>query len=214
MNTISSRNSHIKIERVAGATSVERNKISAFAAVTALAFALLFTSGAAMAQPQNQNQNQSPDARSSDYIVREVRHQLVMIPYYSIFDNLEYRVDGNTVTLSGQVVHATIKDDAESAVKHIEGVDKVVNNIEILPPSPFDEQIRFAEYRSIYSFPSLQKYGFQAVASIHIIVKGGHVTLEGVVDNQSDKDAANIRANGVPNVFSVTNNLHVGNTSK
>jgi len=214
MNTISGRNSHIKIARVASTTSVARTKISAFAAVAALTLALLFTSGAALAQPQNDNQNQNRDTRSSDYITREVRHQLVMIPYYSVFDNLEYRVDGNTVTLMGQVVHATIKDDAESAVKHVEGVDKVVNNIEILPPSPNDDQIRFAEARAIYSFPSLQKYGFQAVQAIHIIVKGGHVTLEGVVDNQADKDAANIRANGVPGVFSVTNNLHVGNTSK
>ena len=162
----------------------------------------------AFARPQNNDGN-----RSTEYITREVRHQLLMIPYYSVFDNLEYRVDGTTVTLMGQVVHATIKDDAESAVKHIEGVEKVVNNIDILPPSPMDDQIRFAEYRAIYSFPSLQKYAFQAVASIHIIVKGGHVTLDGVVDNQSDKDAANVRANGVPNVFSVTNNLHVGNTN-
>src|ERR1700733_12871130 len=211
MNTISGRNSHIKIARVGGTTSVARTKISAFAA---LPLALLFTSGAALAQPQNDNQNQNRDPRGSDYITREVRHQLVVIPDFSVFDNLEYRVDGNTVTLMGQVVHATIKDDAESAVKHVEGVDKVVNNIEILPPSPNDDQIRFAEARAIYSFPSLQKYGFQAVQAIHIIVKGGHVTLEGVVDNQADKDAANIRANGVPGVFSVTNNLHVGNTSK
>jgi len=186
-------------------------KLSTFAklgTIAALALAMLFTSGSAFAQQQN-----NPDNRSTEYITKEVRHQLLMIPYYSVFDNLEYRVDGTTVTLMGQVVNGSIKDDAESGVKHVEGVEKIVNNIEILPPSPDDDQIRRAEYRAIYSFGSLQKYGFQAVASIHIIVKGGHVTLEGMVDNQSDKDAANIRANGVPNVFSVTNNLRVGNPS-
>jgi hyperosmotically inducible protein len=213
MNTLSSRTSHVQIAltaRAARAARAARTKFRAISAVAALALALLLTSGAALAQSQQQNR----DNRSADYITKEVRHQLVMIPYYSLFDNLEYRVDGSTVTLMGQVVHATIKDDAEAAVKHVEGVDKVVNNIEILPPSPNDDQIRFAEARAIYSFPSLQKYGFQAVQAIHIIVKGGHVTLEGVVDNQADKDAANVRANGVAGVFSVTNNLHVGNTSK
>ncbi|HUJ82772.1 MAG TPA: BON domain-containing protein [Candidatus Acidoferrales bacterium] len=149
------------------------------------------------------------DAHFEDWLKNEVRHQLVLLPYYSIFDNLEYSIDGATVTLQGQVVHATIKDDAESAVKKIEGVEKVVNNIEILPPSPDDDQIRRAEYRAIYGFGPLEKYALYSVASIHIIVKGGHVTLEGVVDNQADKDAANVRANGVANVFSVTNNLKV-----
>ena len=149
------------------------------------------------------------DAHFEEWLKNEVRHQLVLLPYYSIFDNLEYSIDGATVTLQGQVVHAALKDDAESAVKKIEGVEKVVNNIEILPPSPDDDQIRRAEYRAIYGFGPLEKYALSSVASIHIIVKGGHVTLEGVVDNQTDKDAANVRANGVANVFSVTNNLKV-----
>ena len=149
------------------------------------------------------------DAHFEEWLKNEVRHQLVLLPYYSIFDNLEYRIDGATVTLEGQVVHATIKGDAESAVKKIEGVEKVVNNIEVLPPSPMDDEIRRAEYRSIYGFGPLEKYAVSSVPSIHIIVKAGHVTLEGVVDNQSDKDAANVRANGVANVFSVTNNLKV-----
>jgi hyperosmotically inducible periplasmic protein len=148
-------------------------------------------------------------AHFADWLKNEVHHQLALLPYYSIFDNLEYSIDGTTVTLQGQVVHATIKDDAENAVKKIEGVEKVVNNIEILPPSPDDDQIRRAEYHSIYGFGPLEKYATSSVASIHIIVKGGHVTLEGVVDNQSDKDTANIRANSVANVFSVTNNLKV-----
>ena len=149
------------------------------------------------------------DAHFEEWLKNEVRHQLVLLPYYSIFDNLEYSIDGATVTLQGQVVHAALKDDAESAVKKIEGVEKVVNNIGILPPSPDDDQIRRAEYRAIYGFGPLEKYALSSVASIHIIVKGGHVTLEGVVDNQTDKDAANVHANGVANVFSVTNNLKV-----
>ena len=145
----------------------------------------------------------------AEWLKNEVHHQLALLPYYSIFDNLEYSIDGANVTLQGQVVHGTLKDDAANAVKKIEGVEKVTNNIEILPPSPDDDQIRRAEYRSIYGFGPLEKYAMSSVASIHIIVKGGHVTLEGVVDSDSDKDAANIRANSVPNVFSVINNLKV-----
>ncbi len=148
-------------------------------------------------------------AHFADWLKTEVHHQLALLPYYSIFDNLEYSIDGATVTLQGQVVHATLKDDAENSVKKIEGVEKVINNIEILPPSPDDDQIRHAEFRSIYGFGPLEKYAYSSVASIHIIVKGGHVTLEGVVDSQSDKDTANVRANAVANVFSVTNNLKV-----
>jgi|SRR5271170_1185622 hyperosmotically inducible protein len=164
----------------------------------------------AAAIPGALQQSQTRDnAHFEDWLKNEVHHQLALLPYYSIFDNLEYSIDGATVTLQGQVVHGVIKGDAESAVKKIEGVEKVVNNIEILPPSPDDDQIRRAEYHSIYSFGPLEKYAWSSVASIHIIVKGGHVTLEGVVDNQSDKDAAYLRANSVANVFSVTNNLKV-----
>jgi hyperosmotically inducible protein len=156
---------------------------------------------------------QQPPARGSahysDWLTTEVHHLLALLPHYSIFDNLAYSVNGATVTLEGQVVHATIKDDAENAVKKIEGVEKVVNNIEILPPSPDDDQIRKAEYHAIYSFPSLQRYALGSYAAIHIIVKNGHVTLEGIVDSQADKDTANVRANGLANVFSVTNNLKV-----
>ena len=129
------------------------------------------------------------------------------VPWYTVFDNLQYSVNGNEVTLSGQVVQPTVKADAENAVKHIEGVEKVNDQIEVLPTSPFDDQIRRAEYRAIYSQPNLQRYGVGNLQSIHIIVKGGHVTLEGVVDSQQDKDAANIYANSVPNVFSVENHL-------
>lgn len=142
-------------------------------------------------------------------LVPAVRHELVMLPYYSIFDNLAYRVDGNTVTLYGQVTRPVLKSDAEHVVKHIEGVDRVVNNIEVLPLSPFDDRIRRAEYRAIFGYGPMYRYAMGANPSIHIIVDNGHVTLEGVVANQGDKNIAGIRANGVPGVFSVTNNLQV-----
>ena len=144
-----------------------------------------------------------------DRLVREVRHELVMLPYYGVFDNLSYRVDGGTVTLMGQVTRPTLKSDAENVVKRIEGVDRVVNNIEVLPLSPNDDRVRLAVYRAIYGFPSLNRYALNAVPPIHIIVANGKVTLEGVVASQGDKDAANVQANGVPGVFSVTNNLRV-----
>ncbi len=102
-----------------------------------------------------------------------------------------------------------VKDDAERSVKHLAGVTQVINNIRVLPLSTFDNRIRAAEYRSIYGFGGLYRYGMGTQPSIHIIVENGHVTLVGVVDNQSDKNTANIRANTVPGVFSVTNDLRV-----
>ncbi len=156
--------------------------------------------------PQSKNQN---EPKSQQELTKEVRHQLVMLPYYSVFDNLAYRVEGDKVFLEGQVVRASIKSDAEAVVKSVSGVSSVVNNIEILPPSPMDDQLRRALYRAIYGEPSLSRYGFAAVASIHIVVKNGNVTLEGVVDSDADKNMANLRANGVPNVFAVKNNLQV-----
>lgn len=148
-------------------------------------------------------------AKYDAWLTKEVRHQLLMIPWYSVFDNLEYKVEGYKVTLYGQVVKPVIKTEAGSAVKKLEGVEEVDNQIEVLPPSPFDDRIRRQEFRTIYSFGPLERYAIEVVPPIHIIVKGGHVTLEGVVDNQADKDAAYIRARTVPDVFSVTNNLRV-----
>jgi hyperosmotically inducible periplasmic protein len=142
-----------------------------------------------------------------DRIVREVRHELVMLPYYGVFDNLAYSVNGSTVTLTGQVTQPVLKSDAENVVKRIEGVENVVNQIEVLPLSPNDDRIRRAVYRAIYSQPSLQMYSMRAVPPIHIIVKNGNVTLVGVVANQTDKNLAGIRANGVSGVFHVTNDL-------
>lgn len=142
-------------------------------------------------------------------IQREVLHQLRMLPYFTVFDNLSFKVQGNQVELMGQVVRPTLKSDAEAAVKHIEGVERVVNKIEVLPLSGFDDRIRLAEYRAIYWHQGLDRYALQAIPSIHIIVKNGNVTLVGAVANNMDRNLAGIQANGVSGVFSVTNNLQV-----
>jgi hyperosmotically inducible protein len=143
-------------------------------------------------------------------LMQEVRHQLVMLPYYTIFDDLAFRVDGSTVTLLGDVTNPVLKSDAENVVKRIEGVTQVTNQINVLPVSDMDWQIRRAEFRAIYGDPQIgDRYGHQALPSIHIIVSNGHVRLEGVVANQSDKNLINVRANTVPNVFSVENDLQV-----
>jgi hyperosmotically inducible protein len=132
-----------------------------------------------------------------------------MLPYYGVFDNLAYKADGYNVTLMGQVTRPTLKSSAENVVKGIEGVQKVVNNIEVLPVSPNDDRLRLALYRSIYGHTALNRYALNAVPPIHIIVKNGNVTLEGVVANEMDKNVANVQSNSVPGVFSVTNNLRV-----
>jgi hyperosmotically inducible periplasmic protein len=159
------------------------------------------TQGAAPPERGSQNYEQ--------WLTREVGHQLVQVPWLSVFDNLQYSVKGSEVTLSGQVWQPVTKDDAETAVKGIEGVTKVNNNIEVLPLSPFDDEIRRAEYRAIYGAPELQRYAMGVLPSIHIIVKGGHVTLVGTVDSEMDKNVAEIRAKSVPNVFSVDDQLQV-----
>jgi hyperosmotically inducible periplasmic protein len=164
-----------------------------------LAIAVL-TTGMAFAQ------NDPAAAR----IDKEVRHELVMLPYLDVFDNLAYRVDGNCVTLVGQVTRPTLKTDAERVVKSIDGVDKVDNQIELLPTSFHDSRLRHSLYRAIYGYSSLNRYDLPVIKPIRIIVKNGNVTLEGVVDNPADKNVAYIRANGVHGVFSVTNNLRVG----
>lgn len=178
---------------------------------------LAASSGTAVCQaaplPQ-QSQHQRSEAIYRQRLIKRVRHELLMLPWYSVFDNLAFQVDRDKVTLIGQVVLPVLKSDAETAVKRIEGVAKVVNKIEVLPLSPMDDQVRRAEFRTIYGAPGLQRYGLGAVPSIHIIVRNGHVTLEGVVDNEMDRNLANIRANEVPNVFSVKNNLVVARNSK
>ena len=147
--------------------------------------------------------------RALSRIEREVRHELVMLPFYGVFDNLSFRVNGGTVTLMGQVSRPTLKTDAERVVKGTEGVDRVVNKIEVLPLSSYDDEIRLATYRAIYGHTALNRYVMQAVPPIHIVVNNGNVTLEGVVANEGDKNIAGLQANTVPGVFSVTNNLRV-----
>jgi len=143
-------------------------------------------------------------------LAKEVRHELVMLPFLSIFDNLAFRVEGiDTIVLKGQVTNPTLKKDAESAVRRIEGVGKLVNEIEVLPLSPNDDRIRRAAFRSIYSKPGLDRYALSAVPSIHIIVKNGNITLEGIVATQADKNLAGIAANEVTGAFSVTNHLEI-----
>ncbi len=147
--------------------------------------------------------------RAKERIVKETRHEILTLPYFDVFDNINFRVDGYTVTLMGQVTQPTIKSDAEKAVKGIEGVESVINEIEVLPVSPNDDRSRVALYRAIYGFSSLQRYALPVIKPIRIIVKNGHVTLEGVVDSEGDKNVVTLRANGVHGVFSVTNNLRV-----
>jgi len=154
-------------------------------------------------------QNGAGDQKTQQRVTKEVRHELAMLPQLSMFDNLSYSVNGNSVTLLGQVRNAVLKDEAERAVKHVEGVEQVNNQIEILPPSPNDDRIREQVARAVFNDARLFPYAIQSVPPIHIIVKGGHVDLEGLVRDQGDKNEAGIRANGVPGVFSVQNNLQV-----
>ena len=173
--------------------------------------AMLIAATTIQASVQNTS-HQRNERKMQENLVKEVRHQLLLLPYYSVFDNLLFKVEGDKVTLLGQVVRPTLKSDAENAVKSIEGVASVNNQIEVLPVSPMDDQLRRAVYRAIYGDAVLSRYGMSALPSIHIIVRNGNVTLEGVVDSESDKNLANLRASAVPNVFSVTNNLTVGSS--
>ena len=181
---------------------MNKSRLTLFTSL-ATAITLLAATIHAGAQPQKQTEPKGTD------LVKEVRHQLVLLPYYSVFDNLAFKVEGSKVTLIGQVVRPTLRSDSEAVVKKIEGVTSVQNDIEVLPTSPMDDQLRRALYRAIYSDPGLSRYSYSAVPSIHIIVKGGNVTLEGIVDSEADKNLSGLRANGVPNVFSVKNNLVV-----
>src|SRR6185312_2068540 len=142
-------------------------------------------------------------------IAKETRHEILSLPYFDVFDNIEFRVDGYNVTLMGQVTRPTLKSDAESAVKGIEGVESVSNQIEVLALSPSDDRLRVALYRAIYGFSSLQRYALPVIKPIRIIIKNGHLTLEGVVNNEADKNVVKLRAKGVHGVFSVPNNLRV-----
>src|SRR5208282_253638 len=144
-------------------------------------------------------------------IAQQVRHELLRLVHYSLFDDLEYSVQGRTVTLSGYLTseHAVTKSDAENAVKHIEGVDNVVNNIKVLPTALFDQEARARVYRSLFRTASLSQYLWEVSPSIHIIVEGQRVTLKGYVNSEGDKVLATLAVNGVPGIFQVTNELRV-----
>ena len=167
--------------------------------------AILTATMAGMAYPATEPVSEKDQAR----IVKEVRHEILMLPYFDVFDNINFRVDGYNIVLMGQVTRPTLKSDAERVVKGIEGVENVNNQIEVLPLSPHDDRLRVALYRTIYGYPALQRYALPVIKPIRIIVKNGNITLEGVVDNDADKNLVKLRANGVHGAFSVTNNLRV-----
>jgi osmotically-inducible protein OsmY len=182
--------------------------VGLFLALSAGAFAQVSSNGPVIADSGKKITDTDPvEAR----IAKQVRHELLMLPWYSLFDDLEFTVQGRTVTLGGHVtsVHAVTKSDAEGVVKHIEGVDKVVNNIKVLPPSPLDDQVRRQTYDAISRTASLSRYFWQAAPSMHIIVDDQRVTLVGIVNNEGDKNMATIAADTVPGVFQVTNDLRV-----
>lgn len=161
------------------------------------------------ASAQTSAQDRGPSRKASERIEKQVRHNLLMMPWLDVFDNLAFKVDGYDVTLLGQVTNPTLRSDAEAATRKVEGVEKIYNKIEVLPPSSLDDRLRRHLYRAIYGYSPLQHYALNPVKPIRIIVKNGHVTLEGVVDSEGDKNTAGIRASGVPGSFSVTNNLRV-----
>ncbi len=176
------------------------------------------TVGNAQQAPKNtqQESSQAPATRPSPkyeaWLQKRVHHELAMLPYYGIFDDLSYSINGTEVTLNGKVLNPVTKTGAEDSVKHIEGVTKVKDNIQVLPLSSMDNRIRWAEYRTIFSIDGLYRYAQGTNPSIHIIVENGHVTLVGYVDNQADLHMAYMRANSVPGVFSVTNDLKIANS--
>ncbi len=172
-------------------------KVRALFLVTAMIVVSLFASAQKMA------------SGSEGQMQREVRHELNMLPYVNAFDYMAFKIDGRNVTLVGQVTKPSIKSEAENAVKHVEGVEHVDDQIEVLPPSSQDDALRIRLFRAIYGYPQLQKYELGTTKPIRILVKSGHVTLAGVVDSDGDKNVAGLRANGVPGIFSVDNKLQV-----
>jgi len=149
-------------------------------------------------------------SKAASTLEEQVRHELVMLPYYSVFDELSFQVHGNRVTLMGKVTRPILKSDAMNVVKRIPGVVSVDDKVEVLPLSGFDDRIRLAELRAVYGNSALFRYRLAgSIAPIRIIVKNGHVTLEGVVASEADKNIAGIAASAVGGVFSVTNNLQV-----
>jgi hyperosmotically inducible periplasmic protein len=153
-------------------------------------------------------------AKAQERIIKEVRNQILMLPDFGTFDNIAFKLNGYDVVLVGQVTRPSLKSDAERVVKKIEGVERVDNRIEVLPPSGNDDRIRREVFNAIYRYAPLQHYGVGSNRPIRIIVNHGNVTLEGVVDRESDKNMAGLQANGVPGVFSIRNNLVVPGKGK
>ena len=173
--------------------------------IIAIAAMLVVAASAAMAAPATGEQ----DSSLQQQINQKIHKELVTLPYYGAFDNLAYKVEGDTVTLYGQVLNPTTRSDAARSIARIPGVSHVINNIEVLPPSPLDDQTRRQTHRAVFSSGDLSRYAMGANPSIHIIVNNGNVTLEGVVANRMDSQLAYTAASQVPYVFSVTNHLRV-----
>jgi hyperosmotically inducible protein len=172
---------------------------------------LLFGGGAAVAAAQAFALQAKPklQEKPSDTLVRSVHHQIQVLPFYSVFDNIEFRVEGNKVTLTGQVLRTTLKTHAESTVRTLEGVAVVVNQIEVLPASASDDELRRAIYRVLFEDDVLKRYAVETVPPIHIIVKDGNVILEGAVQSDSDRKLASALSGEVPNSKSLQNHLMV-----
>lgn len=184
--------------------------------VFALASSMVITAALAAPQQRQSNRRASSEDRERAYLIKEVRHELMMLPYYGVFDWLQFEAQANgTVTLQGQVTRPTLKSSAEQVVKDIEGVTKVKNQIEVLPLSPNDDRVRRAVYAALFNFDSpIYRYGLGAIPSIHIIVKNGNVTLKGIVESESDRNLANVRTNGIAGVFSVKDELTVDDDNR
>ena len=171
--------------------------------------ALMFASQSGVLAVALAKRGERDQASHRIWLLNEVRHQVGMLPYLTVFDNIEYTLEATKVILSGHVVRPSLKDDATRAVKSIEGVTEVKNRIEVLPHSGTDAQIRRAEYQAIYGFADLWKYAMGALPPVHIIVNNGHVALHGVADSEGDKNLIGLRANTVAGVLSVTNSLRI-----
>ena len=189
--------------------------------VTLTVIALAFASIPAPAAPEPQKKSKKSrlesrpraegEAANVDYLVKEIRKELVTLPFFGVFDWLEGKVEPDgTVFLAGQVTRPTLKKDAQRRVEKVEGVERVINQIEVLPLSPNDDRLRRAVFRELFNFNSpLFRYGQQPIPSIHIIVSRGRLVLKGVVANKGDSDIANIKARGVPGLFEVRNDLKI-----
>jgi hyperosmotically inducible protein len=194
-------------------------KRSLFAALTIMALAFTSISAPAAPAPQKKSKKSRLESRpraegeaaNVDYLVKEIRKELVTLPFFGVFDWLEGKVEPDgTVFLAGQVTRPTLKKDAQRRVEKVEGVERVINQIEVLPLSPNDDRLRRAVFRELFNFNSpLFRYGQQPIPSIHIIVSRGRLVLKGVVANKGDSDIANIRARGVPGLFEVRNDLRI-----